>query len=98
MLLPLPQAWTFLMTLRLLLLALLSRLSRSSRDLGCADVARSLGAAGWAFSDFLVFFLGWPHSAAAPRCRSCSWSRTPDRPREPGRRSVGVLVAAILAQ
>jgi hypothetical protein len=63
-LLPLAQAWTFEMSLRhfLALLAMYLFL----RELGCRELPSLLGAAGWAFSDYLVFFAGWQHSAAAP--------------------------------
>ena len=35
------------------------------RDLGCGEVASVLGALGWAFCDYLVFFLGYPLTPAA---------------------------------
>lgn len=93
LLLPLPQAWTFLMTLRLLL-ALLCAYA-FLRELGCSDMPALLGAAGWAFSDFLVFFLGWPHAAAAAPLPLLLLSAH-RLVREPGRRSVGILIAALL--
>ena len=65
MLLPLPQAWTFDMTLRLLL-ALLSAFL-FLRDLGCGERAAFLGGLGFAFSNWMVFYLGVPvMPAAAP--------------------------------
>ncbi len=64
MLLPLAQAWTFEMALRILLALLCAYLFL--RELGCGEVASLLGAVGWAFCDYLVFFAGWAHAAAAP--------------------------------
>jgi Bacterial membrane protein YfhO len=58
LLLPLPQAWTFQMSLRLLI-ALLSAFL-FLRDAGCRDASAMLGAAAWAFSDFMIFWLGYP--------------------------------------
>ncbi len=58
LLLPLPQAWTFQMTLRLFVALLAAYLFL--RDLGCGEAPALLGAAGWGFSDFLVFWLGFP--------------------------------------
>ena len=58
LLLPAPQAWTFLMTLRLLIALLAAYLFLS--DAGCDDAPAVLGAAAWGFSDFLVFWLGYP--------------------------------------
>ncbi len=57
LLLPLPQAWTLQMSLRLLV-ALVSAFLLA-RDLGCGDGASLVGAAAWAFSDFMVFWLGF---------------------------------------
>jgi hypothetical protein len=62
LLLPLPQACTFEVTLRLLIALLCAHLFL--RDLGCGEMASLLGALGWAFSDFFAFFLGWGNSAA----------------------------------
>jgi hypothetical protein len=65
LLLPLPQAWTLLMSLRLFLALLSAYLFL--RDLGCGEAPSFLGAAAWGFSDFLVFWLGFPLSnATAP--------------------------------
>lgn len=63
MLLPLAQAWTFEMALRIFLALLCAYLFL--RDLRCGEVAALLGAVGWAFCDYLVFFAGWAHAAAA---------------------------------
>ncbi|MGE5414305.1 MAG: YfhO family protein, partial [Syntrophomonadaceae bacterium] len=57
LLLPLGPAWTFQMSARLLLAMLSAFLL--ARELGCRDAAAFLGAAGWAFSDFVVFWLGY---------------------------------------
>ncbi len=61
-LLPLAQAWTFQMSLRLLLALVAAYLF--CRDLGCGDAAALVGAVGWAFSDFLVFWLGYSVGAS----------------------------------
>jgi hypothetical protein len=58
LLLPAPQAWTFLMALRLLIALLAAYLFL--RDAGCDEAPALLGAAGWGFSDMLVFSLGYP--------------------------------------
>jgi hypothetical protein len=63
MLLPLPQAWTFDMTLRLLI-ALLSAFL-FLRDLGCRVRPAFFGALAFAFSNWMVFYLGVPPMAAA---------------------------------
>ncbi len=56
-LLPLAQGWTFQMSARLLLAVLSAYLL--FRDLGCREPAALLGALGWGFSDFLMFWLGY---------------------------------------
>ena len=61
-LLPLPQAWTFDMTFRFFVSLLCAFLF--FRELDCGDLAASIGACGWAFSDFLVFLAGHPQSPA----------------------------------
>ncbi|HWZ86595.1 MAG TPA: hypothetical protein VN032_10360, partial [Thermoanaerobaculia bacterium] len=62
LLLPLSQAWTFEMALRLFL-ALLSGYLFFEDFLAC-EVAALLGAVAWAFSDYVVCFLGFPHALA----------------------------------
>ncbi len=57
-LLPLPQAWTFDMSLRIFLSALCAYLF--FHGTGASEPAALLGAIGWAYSDFLMFFLGYP--------------------------------------
>lgn len=61
-LLPLAQSWTFEMALRLFLAALCAYLFL--RDVGCSELAALFGAFAWAFSDYLVFFLGYPLTPA----------------------------------
>jgi hypothetical protein len=61
-LLPLAQAWTFEMAFRLLIALLAAYLF--FRDLPCSEWGALLGAAGWAFCDHLVFFLGYSVTAA----------------------------------
>ena len=63
LLLPLSHAWTLEMTLGLFL-ALLSGYALF-RDLSLSPVASAFGGTVWAFSDYLRFHAGWPHSAAA---------------------------------
>ena len=93
LLLPLPQAWTFDMAFRLLLALLCAFLFL--RDLGCGEAASLLGACGWAFSDYLIFFLGYPLApAAGPFPLMLLGARRVVR--EPGRRGVGLLVVAFL--
>ena len=61
-LLPLGQAWTFDMALRFLFPLLFAYLF--FRELGCGEPAALLGGLAWAFSDFLVFWAGYPVSPA----------------------------------
>lgn len=61
--LPLAQAWTFDMALRVFLAAVAAYLLL--RDMRCCDVAACFGGVAWALSDFLIFFLGFPPSPAA---------------------------------
>ncbi|HEX9148725.1 MAG TPA: YfhO family protein [Thermoanaerobaculia bacterium] len=92
-LLPLAQAWTFEMSLRYFL-ALLS-MYLFLRDLGCREMPSLLGAVGWCFSDYLVFFAGWQHSAAAPPIPFLLLALR-RLVREPGDRSVALTVVALL--
>jgi hypothetical protein len=92
MLLPLPQAWTFDMSVRLLIALLGAYLLL--RDLGCGELPALLGAAGWAFSDFFVFFLGFsiaPPTAPFPLMLLGARRIV----REPGWRSGGMLATAL---
>ncbi len=63
LLLPLPQSWTLEMALRLFLALLCAYLFFA--ELGAGEIPALLGALGWAFSDFLVFYLGFPLGPAA---------------------------------
>jgi hypothetical protein len=92
-LLPLAQAWTFEMSFRYFL-ALLS-MYLLLRDLGCGQLPSLLGAAGWGFCDYLVFFAGYPLSpAAAPFPLLILGLRR--LVREPEARGMGVTVVALL--
>ncbi len=62
MLLPLAQAWTFEMTFTLFMALLCALLFFA--DLGLPLLACCVGAVGWAFSDYVLFFLGYPLSPA----------------------------------
>ena len=91
-LLPLPQAWTFEMTLRIFLALLSAHLF--FRDLRCGTMAALLGALGWAFCDYLVFYLGYPLTpAAAPFPLLLLGLRRIVR--EPDRRSIAITVVAV---
>jgi hypothetical protein len=92
-LLPLPQAWTFDMTLRFLVSLLCAFLF--FRELECGNLASAIGASGWAFSDFLVFLAGHPQSPAiGPFPLLLLGLRR--LAREPGRNAAGVTGAALL--
>ena len=62
LLLPLAQSWTLEMALRLFLALLCAYVFFS--ELGCGELPATLGAFGWAFSGYLVFYLGYPLSPA----------------------------------
>ena len=57
LLLPAANSLTFLAAMTFFLAALCMFLFL--RDRGCSEVASLIGAAGWAFSSFLVIWLGW---------------------------------------
>ena len=93
LLLPLPQAWTFDMTLRLLIALLATFLFL--RDLGCGERAALLGALGFAFSNWMIFYLGVPPMpAAAPVPLLLLGLRRIAR--EPGVPAAAIMVAALL--
>ncbi len=92
-LLPLPQAWTFDMTLRFLVSLLCAFLF--FRELECGGLASAIGASGWAFSDFLVFLAGHPQSPAiGPFPLLLLGLRR--LARQPGRRSSALTGVALL--
>ncbi len=92
-LLPPPQAWTFDLTLRIFLALLFAYVF--FRGSGAGETASLLGAAAWAFSDFLIFFVGYPVSpSVAPFPLLLLGLR---RLAERGdRRAVGLTVAALV--
>jgi membrane protein YfhO len=93
LLLPLPQSWTLEMALRLFLALLCAYLFFS--DLGCGELPAMLGAFGWAFSAFLVFYLGYPLSpGTAPLPLLLLALRRIAR--EPGPRALVLTVVALL--
>lgn len=93
MLLPLAQAWTFEMTFTLFVALLSAWLF--CRELGLPPIACCVGAAGWAFSDYLLFFLGYPLSpSVAPfPLLLLGLSRMA---KERNARSVGITAVALL--
>lgn len=92
-LLPLAQAWTFEMALRYFLALLAAYLF--FRDLRCSEIPALLGAAAWAFCDYMVFFAGYPLvPAAAPLPLLLLGLRR--LAREPGRSAVGITVVALV--
>ncbi len=92
-LLPLAQAWTFEMALRHFLA--LVGMYLFLRNLSCGEVPALLGAVGWCFADYLVFFAGYPLTpAVAPfPLLLLGLGRLVS---EPGGRSVGLTVVALL--
>jgi len=91
--LALPQAWNLDLTLRLFLA--LASAFLGFRGLGGSELAALLGAAAWAFSDFLVFYLGYPLSpSVAPfPLLVLGLARLVE---SPGRRAIGVTAAALV--
>ena len=91
--LPLAQAWTFEMSLRLFLALLCGYLF--FRELNCGEPECLLGAIGWAFSDHLIFFLGFSVAAALlPFPLLLLGLRR--LARMPGRGAVGLTVVALV--
>jgi hypothetical protein len=65
------------------------------REIGCAGLPSLLGASGWAFCDYLVFYAGYPLStAAAPFPLLLLGLRR--LARDADRRALGLTVAALL--
>jgi hypothetical protein len=93
MLLPLAQAWTFEMTFTLFLTLLSGWLF--CRHLGLSSLASCVGAAGWAFSDYLLFFLGYPLSPAVAPFPLLLLGLSLIA-KERSARSVGITAAALL--
>jgi len=92
-LLPLAQAWTFEMSLRIFLALVCGYLF--FREIGLRETPAFLGAAGWGFSNYLVFFLGYPLSpAVAPFPLLLLGLRR--LARAPDRRASGIVVASLL--
>ena len=93
MLLPLAQAWTLEMTLGVFLALLAGFLF--CLELSLSPLACGFGAVGWAFSDYLVFWAGYPLSpAAAPfPLLLLGLSRLA---RSPNARAVGITTVALL--
>ncbi len=93
LLLPLPQAWSFDMTLRFLIALLAMFLFL--RDLGCGERAALLGALGFAFSNWMIFYLGVPPMpATAPVPLLLLGLRRIAR--EPGVSGAAITVGALL--
>ena len=91
-LLPLAQAWTFGIALRFLI-ALVSAYA-FFRELRCGELPSLLGAAAWAFSDHLAFFVGFSvGAAAAPFPLLLLGLRR--LVRESDRRAVGITIVAL---
>lgn len=93
MLLPLAQAWTFEMSLALFVALLCGWLF--CRELGLSGVASCVGAAGWAFSDYLLFFLGYPLSPSVAPFPLLLLGLS-QVAKERSARSVGIIAAALL--
>jgi Bacterial membrane protein YfhO len=93
LLLPLPQAWTYDMAVRLFLGMLCGYLF--FLELSGSESAALVGGLAWGFSDFFVFFLGFPMAAAAaPFPLLLLGLRR--LARRPGRNAVTLTVAALV--
>jgi Bacterial membrane protein YfhO len=92
LLLPLPQAWTFEMSLRIFLALASAYLLFREWEVG--ELAALFGAAAWAFCDYLLFYLGYPLGpAAAPFPLVVLGLRR--LAQSPGRSAFGLAVAAL---
>ena len=90
---PLPQAWTFDAALRLFLALLSGYLFFF--DLVSDEAAALFGAVAWGFSDYVLFFQGFPHGlAVAPFPLLLLGLRR--LARRADRRATGLTVAALL--
>lgn len=91
--LPLAQAWNFEISLRLLIA--LASAYLFFRGLAAGQAPAMLGAFAWAFSDFLIFYVGYPvTSSVAPfPLLTLGLLRLVEAP---GRRSVGLTVFALV--
>ncbi len=93
LILPLPQAWTLSMTLRLLLALWCGYLF--FRDLGGSETASLFGASAWAFCDFLMFFLGYQQNlSVSPIPLLLLGLRR--LARAPGRQAAAITLGALL--
>ncbi len=91
--LPLAQGWTFEMSMRLFLALWSGYLF--FRELDCGEPESLLGAVGWAFSDHLIFFLGYSVTAAlVPFPLLLLGLRR--LARSPGRRAVAITAVALI--
>jgi len=91
--LPLAQAWTFEMSLRLFLALLSAYLF--FRELECGEPESLLAAAGWAFCDHLIFFLGFSVTAALALFPLLLLGLR-RLARAPGRDAVGITVVSLV--
>jgi hypothetical protein len=91
--LPLAQAWNFDLSLRMLIA--LGSAFLFFRGIDSSEVPSLLGALAWAFSDFLIFFLGYPvtPSVAPFPLLALGLLRLVEAP---GRRAVGLTAAALV--
>lgn len=71
-LLPLAQAWTFEMALRLFLALACGYLF--FRELRVSEVPALLGACAWGFSEFMIFSSAFRFPARQALSRCCSWA------------------------
>lgn len=93
LLLPPPTGWTLEMALKILIALLAAYLFFRELELG--EGISLFGAAAWAFSDYLVFHLGWQlQPAAAPFPLLLLGLRR--LARDPSAKSIGLTVAALL--